>query len=94
MAKPFTKLKDPMSGFFCFEKTTFDGARDINPIGYKIGLEIVVKCDCKNPVEIPILFQERVRGSSKLTMKQQLNYFRHLCRLASYKLRHALSRGG
>ncbi|MFD2858466.1 hypothetical protein ACFSZS_31985, partial [Seohaeicola zhoushanensis] len=51
-----------MSGFFAVRKSDFDQARDLNPIGYKIALEIIVKCDLENIGEVPIHFVDRARG--------------------------------
>jgi dolichol-phosphate mannosyltransferase len=44
-----------------------------------------VKCGCKRVVEVPITFQDRLHGQSKLTLKEQLNYLRHLRRLYNYR---------
>jgi glycosyltransferase involved in cell wall biosynthesis len=38
LAKPFTSIKDPMSGFFTLKRSTFNRAAELNPVGYKIGL--------------------------------------------------------
>ncbi len=72
MARPFVNIRDPMSGFFALTRTTFENGRDLNPIGYKIALELIVKCRCERTVEIPIHFEDRRFGKSKLTLKQQL----------------------
>jgi dolichol-phosphate mannosyltransferase len=85
MARPFTMIKDPMSGFFAIPKTVFEKATQLSPIGYKIGLEIIVKCRCKRIVEVPIHFSNRQFGQSKLNLKEQINYIRHLKRLADFK---------
>lgn len=85
LAKPFTKIKDPMSGFFCLRKDTFTASDPLNPIGYKIGLELMVKCRCKNIIEIPIHFAQRNKGHSKLNLKERINYLTHLLRLLKYK---------
>ena len=53
----------------------------MNPVGFKIGLELMVRCGCKKVVDVPITFQERVAGESKLTMKQNVLYVRQLCGL-------------
>ena len=74
-----------MSGFFALRKSTFEQGTDLNPIGYKIGLELVVKCHCERAVEIPIHFEDRRFGESKLTLKQQLLYLQHLRRLYIFK---------
>ncbi len=85
LARPFTRLKDPMSGFFAIPRTLLDNAPPMNPVGYKIALEILVKCDCRNVVEVPIHFSQRYKGESKLSLREQLLYLEHLRRLAEYK---------
>ncbi len=84
-ARPFTRIKDPMAGFFAIPAESFRKADTLNPIGYKIALELIVKCPCKRVVEIPIHFTERQKGESKLCLKEQINYLRHIKRLADYK---------
>jgi dolichol-phosphate mannosyltransferase len=86
MARPLTAITDPMSGFFALPRHVFERAREPSPLGYKIGLELLVRCACKNVREVPIHFVNRVRGESKLTLKQQLLYVRHLLRLYRFKL--------
>jgi len=85
LARPFTSVKDPMSGFFALPRTTFESACDLNPIGYKIGLELMVKCNLFCVEEIPIHFENRQFGESKLTLTEQKKYLRHLWRLFIYK---------
>ena len=88
LARPLTSVKDPMSGFFALPRTTFESASDLNPIGYKIGLELVVKCNLHRIEEIPIHFKDRQFGESKLTLTEQKKYLQHLCRLFIYKYWH------
>jgi dolichol-phosphate mannosyltransferase len=85
LAKPLTSCSDPMSGFFALPRSTFARAKYLNPTGYKIGLELMVRCKCKNIVEVPIQFRDREAGESKLTMKQNLLYLAHLGRLYWFK---------
>ena len=87
LARPFTNLADPMAGFFAVRRRTYNSCADLCPIGYKIGLEILVKAGCENPKEIPIDFAERHRGESKLNFREQLLYLKHLRRLANFKYR-------
>nr|WP_314262307.1 glycosyltransferase family 2 protein [uncultured Devosia sp.] len=91
LARPLTSAKDPMSGFFALRKTDFDSAHDLNAVGYKIALELIVKCGFDNVAEIPILFVDRIHGESKLTMRQQLLYIMHLRRLYIYKSANAMA---
>jgi len=85
LAWPLTSLKDPMSGFFMLRRSTFEGGKDFSPIGYKIGLELFVKCGCANPFEVPIHFTDRQLGTSKLTLKEQLRYLQHVRRLYMHR---------
>jgi dolichol-phosphate mannosyltransferase len=85
LARPLTSARDPMAGFFAFRRTTFLAGHDFNPVGYKIGLEFIVKCGCERVVEVPIHFEDRQLGKSKLTFRQQLLYIKHLRRLYTFK---------
>lgn len=87
LAMPFTKVKDPMAGFFAFDARllTPEILPILNPLGFKIGLEMIVKCKPKTVVEIPITFKERLYGKSKLSTREQVLYLLHLKRLFHYK---------
>jgi dolichol-phosphate mannosyltransferase len=85
MAWPLTSAADPMAGFFALPRAVFDRATELNPIGYKIGLELMVKAGVGRPREVPIRFENRLHGDSKLTLKEQINYVRHLKRLYEFK---------
>ena len=85
LALPLTRVADPMSGFFALRRETFEAGRDLNPVGYKIGLELLVKCGCSRAVEIPIHFSDRRFGESKLSLKEQLKYLQHLRRLYNHR---------
>ena len=85
LARPFTRITDPMAGFFAIPRKVFQRMSAGDPVGYKIGLEILVKADCRQVAEIPIHFADRQRGESKLSLKEQCNYLRHLLRLGKFK---------
>jgi dolichol-phosphate mannosyltransferase len=87
LARPLCPLKDPMSGFFAFRRADMPDAARLSPVGYKIALEIYVKGYFNNPSEVPIHFADRQHGESKLSLKEQLNFIRHLGRLYAFKLR-------
>jgi len=78
--------KDPLSGFLVFRKKTFFSGAPLEPIGWKLGLEFIIKCRCKNITEIPIHFAERVAGTSKVNLAVGINYIKHLQRLIWFKL--------
>lgn len=81
LARGLTDAADPMAGFFAIKKATLSRAATLRPLGYKIALELIVRCQCRNIVEVPIAFQNRTIGQSKLTLSQQWLYLRHLGRL-------------
>ncbi len=81
LARPLTSVHDPMSGFFALPRRLYVDAPPLNSIGYKIGLELLVKTRVKNIVEIPIDFQCRRFGRSKLSFREQIHYLIHLTRL-------------
>ncbi|MCI0681478.1 MAG: glycosyltransferase family 2 protein [Gemmataceae bacterium] len=85
MAWPLTATSDPMAGFFAIGRDTFEAARNLDPIGYKIALELLVKCRCRDVREVPIHFENRLHGASKLSFQEQVNYLRHLKRLYEFK---------
>ncbi|MDA0978030.1 MAG: glycosyltransferase family 2 protein [Proteobacteria bacterium] len=80
LTRPLVNCRDPMSGFFAFHRTRIEGVR-LNPIGYKIGLELMVRGRFTGVREIPIRFQDRAIGESKMNFTQQVYFLRHLRRL-------------
>lgn len=85
-------LNDPMSGFFVLRRDIFEAVRpELNPQGYKILLEIVVRAQIKDVLEVPYIFKDRKQGVSKLTTRVAYQYVRMLWDLRSYfSLMHLL----
>lgn len=71
------RVKDPVSGFFMFRPENVAVER-LKPIGYKIALEIMLVGSFKNVVEVPLIFEERSAGQSKLRPQQQIDYLKHI----------------
>jgi dolichol-phosphate mannosyltransferase len=84
LAKVFTKVKDPMSGFFFIRKDKLN-LNELNPQGFKILLEVLVKTKSKKIKEIPIIFTNRVEGKSKASFKEVIYYLRNLAGYLKYK---------
>lgn len=86
-ARPLAPLADPMSGFFGLRRADMPPPERLSPIGYKIGLELVVKGNFSGDRvrEVPILFSDRLHGESKLNLREQMNYLKHLGRLYRYR---------
>lgn len=85
LARPLAPLSDPMSGFFALHRSTWRRAARLDPVGYKIALELYVKCRCRNPAEVPIRFAARSAGTSKAGITEGVRYLRHLLRLYRFR---------
>jgi len=93
MARPLTPLSDPMSGMFGISRQALNRGLDsssISPLGFKIGLELYVKCHCQNHAEVNIFFGKRTHGESKLSGKVMVYYVLHLVALYKYRFPAAL----
>ncbi len=84
LAKPLTRIRDITSGFFLVRRKALDTVR-LDPIGFKIGLEVIAKAKYDRFIEIPYAFTDRVAGTSKLNQREILHYLQQLGRI--YKLR-------
>jgi len=80
LARPLTKVRDPVSGFFLVRKKDIEGII-LEPRSWKILLEIICKSKSKRMAELPYVFFNREKGASKLDSKEFLNYFRHIIAL-------------
>jgi dolichol-phosphate mannosyltransferase len=88
LGKFLTPINDLTAGFFMFDKKILEGA-EINPIGCKVGLELMVKGKHGGQVvEYPIIFSERSAGESKMGWRETRQYLQHLMALSFWKLKH------
>jgi dolichol-phosphate mannosyltransferase len=85
LARPLTPVKDPLSGFFAV-KTSVLQRTPLQPLGYKLGLEILVRARPDPVLEVPFVFRERWAGRSKLGSRQIWEYAQHLGKLYMYRL--------
>ncbi|HYK93787.1 MAG TPA: polyprenol monophosphomannose synthase [Thermoplasmata archaeon] len=85
LARPLTPVSDPMTGFFAVRKDVV-GRATLAPSGYKIGLEVLVKCRPSPVGEVPFCFDRRIAGTSKLGSGQILGYLDHVVRLYVFRL--------
>jgi dolichol-phosphate mannosyltransferase len=81
---PTRSVKDPMSGFFLFDRKVVADAK-LQPLGYKILLEILMEGKYKKATEVPFTFVTRDEGESKLSIRQQVQYIKHLYSLMRRK---------
>ena len=80
LARPLTPINDITSGFFLVRRDALDGV-ELDPIGFKIGLEVVAKANYGKAIEIPYVFTDRVVGESKLNQSEIFNYLKQLRKL-------------
>ena len=79
------RVKDPLSGFFIVRRECIDGL-ELQPEGFKILLEILVKGRIRKAIEVPFEFGNRHAGKSKADFKVALQYFTLLGKLSRYAL--------
>lgn len=84
LAKPLTPVRDITSGFFLIKRDALIGVK-LDPIGFKIGLEVIAKAHYGRVIEIPYVFTDRIVGESKLNQKEIVNYLRQLGRIYALK---------
>jgi dolichol-phosphate mannosyltransferase len=80
------RVSDPMSGYFMILRSSIAG-RVLNPLGYKILVEVLGRGKVGWIAEVPYTFRERVEGESKVTNKIYVEYFQHLLRIRLYLLK-------
>ncbi|KWU43993.1 lipopolysaccharide heptosyltransferase I [Rhodotorula sp. JG-1b] len=82
LARPLTSASDPMTGFFGLTKDQLHRSKPINPSGFKIALELLLKSPHAATLpEVPYSFGIRTTGSSKLSSKVMLKYVGQLISL-------------
>jgi dolichol-phosphate mannosyltransferase len=91
LARPLTGVKDVTSGYFLVRREALDGIT-LDPIGFKIGLEVIVKGKYGKVLEVPYVFTDRIVGESKLNQNEVFNYLKQLRKLYLGRLRHADAR--
>jgi dolichol-phosphate mannosyltransferase len=74
------RVSDPMSGYFLVRRDCLAG-KMLNPLGYKILIEVLGRGNISWIAEVGYVFQERQEGMSKVTWKQYVEYLRHLLKL-------------
>lgn len=80
LAQPLTRVKDITSGYFLVRRQALEDV-DLDPIGFKIGLEVIAKAHYGTVLEVPYVFTDRLVGESKLNQKEIVNYLKQLRKL-------------
>jgi dolichol-phosphate mannosyltransferase len=88
LALPLSPLSDPMSGFFALRRDVYArGRARVDGLGFKIALELFVKCAVASHAEVPFSFGTRAAGESKLDGSVMVRYIQHLLYLYWFKYR-------
>ncbi len=74
------RLSDPLGGFFLLRRSLLADV-SLRPIGYKILLEILIRCQWRHVLEVPYHFRTRAHGQSKANMRQGRLALQHMLRL-------------
>jgi dolichol-phosphate mannosyltransferase len=74
------RVTDPMSGYFMVRRRAVERIT-LNPLGYKILLEVIGRGRIRKIEEVGYVFRERSDGQSKVTWRIYLEYVLHLVRL-------------
>jgi len=74
------KVSDPTSGLFMIKRELLKDA-SLNPIGWKIMIEVLAMCQVKNVLETPYVFHDREAGESKLSTKVTIQYLKQVFHL-------------
>jgi dolichol-phosphate mannosyltransferase len=78
-------IRDCTSGFFAIRRSALDGVK-LNPIGFKIGFEVMARGRYKKAVEIPYVFRDRELGKSKFGRREIGQYLVQLGQVARDKV--------
>ncbi len=79
------EVTDPMTGFFAVRRQALD-LENLNPIGFKILLEMLFRTPGLRIQEVPFTFAERYAGESKANAAEGIRFVRQLARLEVSRL--------
>ena len=77
------KVRDATTGCFMFKKECVDLSK-LSPLGFKIFLEVMARGKFKKTVEVPYVFNQRSKGESKMTLKQNGLFIYHLLKIGAH----------
>jgi dolichol-phosphate mannosyltransferase len=86
MGQVLVPVRDSTSGFFALRRSVIEGVR-LNPIGFKIGFEVLARGRYRKAVEVPYTFRDRELGKSKFGQREILEYVQQLSQVLGDRLR-------
>jgi dolichol-phosphate mannosyltransferase len=78
--KRLRHISDCTGGYFGINRKVIEKA-DLDPIGWKILMEVLIKGHYSKVAEVPYEFVDRHAGESKMSLKEQWNYLKHVAKL-------------
>ncbi len=84
LALGVTSMTDPTTGLMAVRRSLLE-ALPLNPVGWKIVLETVVKAHPSRLAEYPIVFTDRTAGENKQNFNVLRQYLSHLYRLYNFR---------
>ena len=85
MGQLLVPVRDATSGFFALRRSVIEGVT-LNPIGFKIGFEVIARGRYRKVVEVPYTFRDRELGASKFGRREIAQYVVQLGQVARDKL--------
>lgn len=85
MGNALVPVRDATSGFFALRRSVVDGVK-LNPIGFKIGFEVIARGRYRTVVEVPYTFRDRELGASKFGRREIIQYVVQLGQVARDRL--------
>ncbi|MFE2432403.1 glycosyltransferase [Streptomyces sp. NPDC059373] len=85
-------VSDPLSGLFAFRTGAVDLDR-LNPLGFKVLLELLVRHPTARVAEVAYTFAPRAAGDSKASLREGVAFLRHVGRLRRDRLVGQLREG-
>ena len=86
MGRIIAPVNDVTSGYMVFRRAIIRDV-ELDPIGFKINLEVLIKAHYRTVAEVPFTFVDRYAGKSKFNGGEIKAYLVHLWRLFGYWLR-------
>ena len=87
--RELANVSDPLTGFFVFRRSMVN-PDVLEPKGFKILLEILIRCPKLNVTELPFEFAVRNAGKSKANAKQVFALFEQLLNLRLKSFAHLI----
>jgi dolichol-phosphate mannosyltransferase len=85
MGNALVPVRDSTSGFFALRRAVIDGVK-LNPIGFKIGFEVMARGRYAKAVEVPYVFRDREVGKSKFGRREIGQYLIQLGQVGRDKI--------